>query len=237
MQNRPRNLHKMQQPKKKLPILPFLMVIAILVLIILFFWLNKKGSQTTLKVNEHQGMNVAFTPDQDTLGTQQPESTPADTMPVVTETVPLAPPENPPATNIEPPVREDDHVSPEALQQFSDRYDQALRYFYTEKYKDAINILSDLAVKYPGHSFQVNCQHWIGECYFGLQDYNNALAAFNKVLQYGETYKTDDALLMVGRCYQKLNDKVNARLYFQRLLNEYPLSEYATKARKHLSQL
>lgn len=235
MQNRPRNLHRMQQPKKKIPILPFVMVLAVLVLIILFFWLNKKGKQSTINVNENYGTNVTFTPDQDSLATMQPDSLPPDTLPEIIE--PAAPAVETNTPNIQITPRETDNMSAKELQQFSDRYDQALRYFYTENYKEAINIFSDLAAKYPGHSFQVNCQHWIGECYFGLQDYNNALAAFNKVLQYGDTYKTDDALLMIGRCYQKLKDKVNARLYFQRLLNEYPMSEFAGKARKHLSHL
>ncbi len=42
---------------------------------------------------------------------------------------------------------------------------------------------------------------------------------------------------MIGRSYQKMGDKINARLYYNRLLNEYPNSEYLDKAQWHMSRL
>jgi len=42
---------------------------------------------------------------------------------------------------------------------------------------------------------------------------------------------------MLGRCFFALNDKTNARDYFQAVIDKYPGSEYIEKARQWLRRL
>ena len=47
----------------------------------------------------------------------------------------------------------------------------------------------------------------------------------------------DDAQLKLGLCYWKLGDTERARQEFERLISDYPNSEYVGKAQQYLSKL
>ncbi len=120
---------------------------------------------------------------------------------------------------------------------FSAEYEEALRLFYGRNYRAAIDKFSDLMSRYPNHDLVSNCQYWIGECLFGLREYRAAADAFQKVFNYTNITKRDDATIMLGRCYYNLNERDKARSYFQALIDDYPDSEYLPKARQWLSRL
>lgn len=120
---------------------------------------------------------------------------------------------------------------------FSDNYQQALQTYYSRNYMDAINLFQQLKNSYPNHKLASNCDYWIGESYFGLANYKMAIQAFQNVFSHSFSYKKDDATLMLGRCYMKLNDYENARNYLQELLNKYPDSEYVGKAKEWLNRI
>ncbi|HNY91237.1 MAG TPA: tol-pal system protein YbgF [bacterium] len=120
---------------------------------------------------------------------------------------------------------------------FAYNYEEALRAFYARDYRRAASIFSNLLTQYPSHALASNCQYWIGECMFGLKDYEQASAAFQAVFNFENTTKKDDATLMLGRCFYALNDRSNAREYFQSVIDKYPGSEYIEKARQWLRRL
>jgi len=120
---------------------------------------------------------------------------------------------------------------------FSYNYEEALRAFYARDYRRAASIFSNLLTTYPTHALASNCQYWIGESMFGLKDYEQASAAFQAIFNFDNTTKKDDATLMLGRCFYALNDKSNAREYFQSVIDKYPGSEYIDKARQWLRRL
>ncbi len=123
------------------------------------------------------------------------------------------------------------------LTDFAGSYDQALQNFYSRQYEAGIDYFSMLLESHPTHRLASNCQYWIGECYFGKGDYSMALDAFKQVLAYEESFKKDDALLMMGRCYIFLGDKQNASSMFAQLMSEFPDSEYYEKAQKYANGL
>jgi len=82
-----------------------------------------------------------------------------------------------------------------------------------------------------------NAQYWIGESYYGLGRYRQALAAFTRVHAFDPTEKEDDAQLMIARSYLALGEKDQAVTAFRRLMSEYADSEYVTAARKELRYL
>ncbi|MBN1154659.1 tetratricopeptide repeat protein [candidate division KSB1 bacterium] len=116
------------------------------------------------------------------------------------------------------------------MSDFSTTYETALNNFYSHEYDASIYMFKSLIDTYPDHPLISNCHYWIGECYFGKDEYENAIQAFQVTLTYPSEVKKDDALLMLGRSYLKLGDSETARQMFERLQQDYPDSEYIDKA-------
>lgn len=123
------------------------------------------------------------------------------------------------------------------LSDFAASYEKALQHYYAREFDAAIYLFSSLLETSPRHRLSSNCQYWIGESYFGQGEYRMALEAFQKVLAFEESFKKDDALLMMGRCYMLLGDKQTALSMFDKLMNEFPDSEYFQKAQKYANSL
>lgn len=121
--------------------------------------------------------------------------------------------------------------------QFKSKYQEALGQFKSRNYQNALSLFSELILSDPNNSLSDNCQYWIGECYFALINYNQAIAEFEKVFSFANSNKSDDAQLKLGICYIKLGDKSQARAEFDRLLSVYPDSEYRSLAQKYIARL
>lgn len=117
---------------------------------------------------------------------------------------------------------------------FSVSYEEALRLFYERDYAQSISIFNSLLEVYPNHHLASNCQYWIGECYFGLQNYNAAIQSFQSIFSYNSSSKYDDSLLMIARCLYGAGDSNTARQYLEQLLQDYPDSEYRAIAENYL---
>jgi tol-pal system protein YbgF len=120
---------------------------------------------------------------------------------------------------------------------FSRAYEEALSQFYSKRYSDAIAQFNTLLAQFPDHSLASNCVYWIGESYFGSGNYSEAVNAFNRVFSYPRSLKKDDALLMLGRSHLQLNQREEARQAFDRLIKEFPTSEFVAKAEQWLNRM
>jgi len=119
---------------------------------------------------------------------------------------------------------------------YTDRYQEALKEYGARRYSNAIQKFEDLLSSNNRHSLSDNCQYWIGEAYFGLGSYQQAIMAFEKVFAFTNTNKNDDAQLKLGLCYIKLEDKERAKNAFQKLVDNYPTSEFVSLAKRFISQ-
>lgn len=120
---------------------------------------------------------------------------------------------------------------------FSRAYEEALSQFYAKRYSEAIAQFNTLLAQFPDHSLASNCVYWTGESYFGSGNYREAANAFNRVLSYPRSLKKDDALLMLGRSHLQLNQREEARQAFDRLIREFPTSEFVAKAEEWLNRM
>jgi len=120
---------------------------------------------------------------------------------------------------------------------YKTKYQYALDEFRARKYKEAIALFRNLIASNPKHELADNCQYWIGESYYGMGNYNQAIAEFEKVFSYPNSNKNDDAQLKLGISYVKLGDRTQARSEFDRLLSIYPDSEYRSLAQKYIARL
>ncbi|MCG3119795.1 MAG: Outer membrane protein assembly factor BamD [bacterium] len=128
-------------------------------------------------------------------------------------------------------------AAPATSASFSRGYEEALSKFYSKRYNEAIEQFNGLVAQFPDHPRVSNCVYWVGEAYFGAGNYQEAANTFTRVLDYPRSLKRDDALLMLGRAYAQLNQKDSAREAFNRLLTEFPSSEFAAKAQEWLNKI
>jgi tol-pal system protein YbgF len=116
-------------------------------------------------------------------------------------------------------------------------YEQALNKYYAKSYLEAAQMFNQLVNQFPNHPLVSNCHYWIGESHFQLGNYQEAVDALNRVLQFSQSPKKDDALLMLGKSYAQIKRPEEARKAFTRLIQEYPNSEYVNKAEALLNRM
>ncbi len=119
---------------------------------------------------------------------------------------------------------------------FSDGYQDALQSYRSRQYREAVQKFEALLQMNNRHSLSDNCQYWIGESYYALGNYQQAIAAFQSVFTFSDSNKDDDAQLKLGLCYIRLNDEEQAKREFEKLVNNYPTSEYVNIAKRYIAQ-
>jgi tol-pal system protein YbgF len=117
---------------------------------------------------------------------------------------------------------------------------------YQNATRDKLGGKNDLALqefndylKYYGEApLAPAAQFWVGSIQFDHGDFDDALNAFDLVLEkYPANNKTPDALYMKGRTLLKLNRRNDAAKEFRELIRRYPGSDATTKAKAQLKQM
>lgn len=121
--------------------------------------------------------------------------------------------------------------------QFKLKYKEALNQFKSKSYQPAIAAFSELLSIDSNTFLSDNCQYWIGESYYGMENYNQAIVEFAKVFSFPNTNKADDAQLKLGISHLKLGETDQALAEFQTLLSSYPNSEYVELAQRYLAKI
>jgi tol-pal system protein YbgF len=117
------------------------------------------------------------------------------------------------------------------------RYAQARDLYEQRRYSDAVVAFQNLLAEDDKSSYADNCQYWIGESYYGLGKFAQAIAEFEKVFVFPRSNKNDAAHLKIGLCYLRLGDRQQARSQFEQLIASYPSSPYVQYARRYLGRL
>lgn len=121
--------------------------------------------------------------------------------------------------------------------EFGAAYQDALDDFYVRNYQRAIRKFRDLVARGDHPELADNCQYWIGEAYFAMGNYYQAVAEFQKVLPIERSNKADDAQLMIGLAFLKAGDAELARTELNTAINFGGGSEAAKKATRYLEML
>ena len=116
-------------------------------------------------------------------------------------------------------------------------YREARAMYGDRQYEMALGQFAEILAAAPQSTLADNAQYWVGECYYGLGKFRQSLTEFTKIFAYSRTEKADDAQLKIARCYLALGEKDRAVAAFQKLLDEYPESEYVGAARKEMRYL
>jgi len=82
-----------------------------------------------------------------------------------------------------------------------------------------------------------NCHYWIGESYYGMRKYTEAITHFQMVFNYKRSEKKDDAQLMIANSYAAAGNTSAAREAYNTLVSSYPASPLVKKAQEKMARL
>ena len=117
-------------------------------------------------------------------------------------------------------------------------YEAAWRTLDKKDYRAAIGRFREFIKKYPRSTLAGNAQYWMGESYYALREFDQAIIEFDAVRRrYPQGEKVPAALLKQGFAFAELGEKVNARLILQEVVEKYPQSPEAARAKQRLKSL
>lgn len=154
---------------------------------------------------------------------------PPPAAPVATPTIPStdgAPPAGAPA----PPTPAPSTPTPPR-----ELYSQAYADFARGNYDLAIQGFQEYIRSYQT-DFTDNAQYWIGECYYGKQQFQEAIAALDVLLKdYPTSDKLPDGHVKKGLALEKLGRRSDAVREYRIVIDRYPSAPAARVAREKLA--
>jgi tol-pal system protein YbgF len=140
----------------------------------------------------------------------------------------------PPTTAVARPV-----VTTPAGESAPELYDRALKKIREEQdYNAGRELMEAFLKRYPQHDLAVNAAYWIGETYYAEKNYEQAILQFEEIIQkYGDHPKVASAMLKQALAFESTGDQATAKLLLQRVIERYPLSDEAGKAKQKLQTL
>jgi len=117
---------------------------------------------------------------------------------------------------------------------------------YNQSYKDYMSGNYDLAIEgfynylrqSPTGNLAPNALYWIGECYYSKGDYSKSVTVFESVtIDYPKSDKIVSAFLKMGYGYEKLKNNDMAKLYFKKVVEQFPYSPEASLAKVRLTDI
>ena len=102
-------------------------------------------------------------------------------------------------------------------------FEEAIAYF--KKYNGKDNILLSRA------------QAGIGDAYVGLEDYKNALAAYEKAAATADDVFSAGYLLKAGQVAEELGDKDKAISFYKKIKDQYPQAAEASDIDKYITRI
>ncbi|MGK2943737.1 MAG: tol-pal system protein YbgF [Desulfuromonadales bacterium] len=115
-------------------------------------------------------------------------------------------------------------------------YEQALKKIREEQdFTAGRELMETFLKRYPGDELAVNAAYWVGETHYAQKAYEKAILRFEDVIQkYGEHPKVASAMLKQALAFEASGDKATGRLLLQSVIERFPLSDEANKARQIL---
>ena len=126
-----------------------------------------------------------------------------------------------------PPAASADELYEQALQSIRDR----------QEFAAGREGMTTFLKNYPGDPRAVNAAYWIGETYYAEKVYDKAVLQFEEVVQrYGDDPKVASALYKQALAFEALKDRKSARLVMKKVIERFPLSDEAKKAKEKLKE-
>lgn len=90
----------------------------------------------------------------------------------------------------------------------------------------------------PHHELAANAFYWIGETFYSEKNYEQAILSFQDVIKnYPQKEKTPAAMLKQAMAFRAIKDGKSAKFVLKKLVEGFPKTEEAKKARELLKEL
>jgi tol-pal system protein YbgF len=116
-------------------------------------------------------------------------------------------------------------------------YMRAFGLFSANNYRAAAEAFDAFTVNYPDSEYTANARYWLGECYFSEGRFKQAIDAFARVIAANPPAKrAPDALQRSGLSWYSLNEPEKGREALRTLIEKYPGSDAAARAKEQLDR-
>lgn len=90
----------------------------------------------------------------------------------------------------------------------------------------------------PKHELAANAHYWIGETYYSEKNFESAILSYQEVIKnYPGKEKVVAAMLKQAMAFNEIKDSKSARFVLKKLIEGFPKSEEAKKARVMLKEM
>lgn len=122
--------------------------------------------------------------------------------------------------------------------QLAEDYREAIVLFGRGRHADARKAFEAVFASEDAGDLADNALFWIGETYFAVGDFNNAVRYYMRVVnEYGEENKAPDALFKTALAQARTGDLALARRTLQQVIDRYPYSSTASSAKAELQRI
>ncbi len=112
---------------------------------------------------------------------------------------------------------------------------KAFGLFSGNNYEAAATSFASFIKTHPASDYTANAHYWLGECFVALKRYPQAIEAFRTVVSsFPGGKKAPEAMLKIGLTHELAGDSSRAHAAFQEVVEKFPASDAATKARELL---
>ncbi len=116
-----------------------------------------------------------------------------------------------------------------------EQFDAAVALVQAKKFKEGSIALNKFAVEFPKSEKLPAAQYWLGTSYAFGKDYRSANIAYKNIIENAPNdAKVPDSLLGLASVAAATGDKKESRNYLIMIIEQYPQSDAATKAKKAL---
>jgi tol-pal system protein YbgF len=115
-------------------------------------------------------------------------------------------------------------------------YDRALKTIREDqKFAEGRELMESFLKRYPQDNLAVNAAYWVGETYYAEKSFEQAILKFEDIIQkHGDHPKAASAMLKQALAFDATGDKETGKLLLQRVIETFPLSDEAKKAKEKL---
>ena len=114
-------------------------------------------------------------------------------------------------------------------------YKESLEHLYARRYEQAEMGFRAIADRSQTHPLAPNAAYWLAEVSYSQYNFNHAVLLFARVVErYPESGKAPDAMLKLAMCRDRLGQRKEALGEYRLLIERYPKSDAAAKARERL---
>src|SRR5205085_6470175 len=111
-------------------------------------------------------------------------------------------------------------------------YEAGLASFSGGDYDKAVGSFARIAATGRPSELVPNAYYWIGESYYAMGRFAEAVPYFEYTVQVGPQFRRESAMYKLSRTNNSIGNTQAAGMWYERLRAEYPKSAYLAKLRK-----